>query len=154
MKKKRTKQEYLDLLNETIKYYSEDPSRRGVETIQGHTYGCKYYTEDGKMCAVGRCLTNPKKFQKDMAKTGYGAIEVIADHTSIHVERRLKPEYTGFSILFWQQLQSLHDQHSGALPQSPGPPRPRVLPPPASLVPKRPLQSSQARHLAGFFRWG
>jgi hypothetical protein len=45
-------QKQLDFLEDTVKYYSEDTSRRAV-TISG----CYYYrTDDGRKCAIGRFI--------------------------------------------------------------------------------------------------
>lgn len=65
-------QRQLDFLNDTIKFYGEDPSRRAATPN-----GCKYRTEDNKGCAIGRHLndelakkldnaTGPAVFKKEI----------------------------------------------------------------------------------------
>ena len=47
-------QRQLEFLEDTIKYYSEDPSgRRSVENGQ-----CMYKSSDGRKCAVGRFISD------------------------------------------------------------------------------------------------
>ena len=47
----------LEILEETIAYYSEDPNRRSISEDGD---GCYYlHPENGNRCAVGRCLTRP-----------------------------------------------------------------------------------------------
>lgn len=95
----RTRQEYLKLLDETVKHYSTD----GVERALDNNGDCMYYT-GGKMCAVGRCLTNPK--DKDRILGGISNVNNLLDRFSDNI---FKKEYRGYSKKFWMQLQSLHD---------------------------------------------
>lgn len=44
-----------EVYNDTLQYYMEDPNRRAAEGTTGK-YSCKYRTEDGRMCAVGRYI--------------------------------------------------------------------------------------------------
>jgi len=44
-------QKQLDFLEDTVKYYSEDTSRRAVGN-----YSCRYRTNDGRKCAIGRFI--------------------------------------------------------------------------------------------------
>jgi len=90
----------LEILQETYNYYS-DPNKRGINK----NGGCSYLTEDGNMCAVGRCLTNPKTMQE----FPYGVDKF--EREGVHIERRLKPEYRGHSLDFWEDLQGWHDNH-------------------------------------------
>lgn len=87
----------LEILDETIAYYSADVTRRAYDTEQQR---CRYFIpEGGQMCAVGRCLEHPEELAK--SDVGAWAIEGL--------NLRLKPEYRELSIGFWCRLQSLHD---------------------------------------------
>ena len=93
----RPRKDYLKLLDETVKYYSEDTSRRALENG-----ACKYLTEDGRMCAVGRCL--------DKDKVDYIDIENVAVDTVLTMYHQpFIPEYSGYWGKFWCELQTLHD---------------------------------------------
>jgi len=99
---KRTKEDYHKLLDETVAYYSEDTSRR-ASSLRGE---CQYITDDGRMCAVGRCLQNPNEV--DLASgsfmsTGYISESIVFDACVF------KEGYEGFDKYFWRRLQSIHD---------------------------------------------
>src|SRR5688572_1556530 len=85
----------LEIIEETVKYYSEDITRRAI-TEKG---GCDYLTYEGKMCAVGRCMINPQPF--------YAGVTIL--NLESPLETLLKPEYRGHPIEFWAELQRLHD---------------------------------------------
>lgn len=93
-----------EILEEAFEYYAADPSRRAT-----HADGsCRYLMEDGRKCAVGRCLIEGKKIcygglQKDpiFAETAANQIDDIDSH--------LLPEYRGHDVDFWQELQYWHD---------------------------------------------
>jgi hypothetical protein len=90
----------IEIINETVKYYSQDVNRRAYDP----RYGCVYLTSTGKMCAVGRCLINPSK--------GFiGSVSSFsrADNTPVDLETELKPEYRGHGLQFWNVVQALHD---------------------------------------------
>ena len=102
-----------EIIEETVAYYSEDTSRRSIETGGG----C-FYNYNGKMCAVGRCLIpemNPEYndnggdclvFSFDMLSRGGGLErELIRDKDSL-----FKEEYRGHEEGFWMDLQELHDK--------------------------------------------
>jgi len=91
----------LEILEETIDFYSSDTSRRSYDEDDNL---CMYFDGETKnMCAVGRCLMDPKAFQ-DIN----GSID-IAQLTAEELDRLLKPEYRGHAMSFWQELQGLHD---------------------------------------------
>ena len=104
-----------DIINETINFYKK--SNRGY--IQG---SCQYYTEEGNMCAVGRCMISPEDSQ---VKYGMGTIRGVvcrlnnidlttpeSDLDTKSVDQLLKPEYHGHNVGFWTDLQMLHDESS------------------------------------------
>lgn len=102
----RSKEDYLNLLNETVDFYSEDVSRRAIDA-EG---SCMYNTEDEKQCAVGRCLTDEAigKFGTVRADV-FGLLKAAKKEGYTFLDEILKEEYRGFNIDFWFQLQRLHD---------------------------------------------
>lgn len=95
------------IIEETVQYYSEDPTRRGLS----NNNDCMYKTLDGKMCAVGRCMLESElekivvseKFNDWSVDEVFEALG-LDDHDGL-----LKPEYRGQSLGFWSDLQILHD---------------------------------------------
>lgn len=100
---KRTKQEYLNVLNETIEHYTS----KGVERSLNNSGKCMYYSS-GKTCAVGRCLVNPKDKDRLLSHVEDGSNDVQS------LLRRFsdvvfKEQYRGYSVRFWEELQAIHD---------------------------------------------
>lgn len=95
----------IEIIEETIAYYEEDPSRRAMIGTS-----CAYKTDNGNMCAVGRCLTEQGlAFASEFANESdvYGLYE-----TNEGLDDILKEEYRGHELSFWSDLQSLHDTSS------------------------------------------
>ena len=93
----KTKEEHHALLKETIKYYGKDPQAvRGMDEAED----CMYITKDGRMCAVGRCMSYP-----DGALQHKGLDQFTPDS----LDESLKEEYRGYDYEFWDKLQALHD---------------------------------------------
>jgi len=68
-----------------------------------------YSTEDGRTCAVGRCLTDPSGFEKRFPRK---SLETIVGSHYISVsdfENLLKDKYRGFPNELWRLIQNLHD---------------------------------------------
>ena len=82
-----------ELIDETVDFYGEDPAGRRAKGVHGI---CEYITAEGRRCAVGRCLQ--------------GTLEYLESLDFEKILRKVKPEYTGFSKLFWNALQRLHDE--------------------------------------------
>lgn len=99
IKMRRTEQDYLNLLKETVEYYLTDGVNRALDS-EGD---CKYYTK-GDMCAVGRCLVNPK--DKDNILGGTSDVDSLLNRFSDNI---FKKQYRGYSLNFWSKLQRLHD---------------------------------------------
>jgi len=87
----------LEIINETVAYYSEDVNRRATN----NNGGCEYKTEDGRMCAVGRYLIH------ELPKPSSG---VSVQPLNCNLDDFLMDEYSGHSVEFWSCLQSLHDR--------------------------------------------
>jgi len=85
------------IINETVKYYSEDTSRRAYRGS-----ACFYFQKDsGNMCAVGRCANDPQGL--DGGKYIRNILLEMSD------EEVFKPEYQGHTTEFWAKLQDFHD---------------------------------------------
>jgi hypothetical protein len=101
----------LEILEETIAYYSEDVSRRAIYT-EVITDGdedyeepqCYYESPDGKHCAAGRMMT--EEFLNSKYLIEGTSITSLIDASSIPV---FKPEYQGHNNKFYTELQRLHD---------------------------------------------
>lgn len=98
----KTVDRMIEVLNETYFFYMSDPSRRGMDKKGS----CLYRTEDGKKCAVGRCMRRPTIEMSGAADSMY---RDRAEHYEIELEDRLKPQYMGLPIRFWSMLQHWHD---------------------------------------------
>lgn len=101
----------LDLILETEKFYTENPNKRGIKiNTNGFQDGCQYLTDDGRKCAIGRCMITPTT---TMNGDPYGLWdENLRDNNEISkliFEDILKPEYKGLSIELWKSLQMWHD---------------------------------------------
>lgn len=98
---KTLEQRRLDFLEETVAYYAEDPKRRAVETIIGHTTKtrCRYRTEDGRKCAIGRHIPDEKY---DPIMEGRSA-----SHEGILC--LLPTEISSLGDVFLNRVQGLHD---------------------------------------------
>ena len=109
---KRTKQDYLDMLEDTVKYYSEDTSRRATNPDSG--IGCVYLKEDGKNCAVGRWI-NYDNFDLQSYNEAYSITDLLKldyEEDFIYTDEELfVPEAQGFHYSFWTDLQDFHDGH-------------------------------------------
>ena len=83
-----------EIIQETVDYYSEDISRRAAADGS-----CEYLTNDGRMCAVGRCF-NEEGLEKYKDCHSAFDIEMLSYY---------KEDYKIDDWLFWQRLQNLHD---------------------------------------------
>ena len=84
----------VEIIKETMKFYSKDVSRRALDDKGG----C-FYKLGEKMCAVGRCMNEKAVFNFNGSIINYPE----------NIENHLKDEYKGHSINFWTDLQSFHD---------------------------------------------
>lgn len=91
MTEQEIKTKRLEILEDTVKYYSEDVSRRASTTE-----GCEYKTKDGRMCAIGRLTKNKKIYE-------------CAGDVSV-IEHLLEEELIILGFPFLNHLQLLHDK--------------------------------------------
>lgn len=97
----RTKQEYINLLEETVSYYAEDVSRRSVNK---DSEMCSYININGNKCAVGRCLQNyTSRFE-------YWSVDKRIGENFLISDLDFKERYQNFDRNFWVDLQLLHDK--------------------------------------------
>jgi len=100
-----------EIIRETVEYY-KDASKRGYDEVEE---ACKYLTEGGNMCAVGRCLIPGSLMEVKRPFIPLKAVEMEGCQASVmnieNLEEILKPEYRGHSIKFWIRLQNLHDSY-------------------------------------------
>lgn len=94
-----------EIIKETVEFYWADPKRRATAAAPGPA--CAYLTIDGRMCAVGRCLTPLH------VKRAHGVLCSVSKLPGRLLEASLdeilQPEYRGHSVEFWDKLQTLHD---------------------------------------------
>ena len=93
-------QQMQDILEDTIEYYSDDPS----ETRAADDGDCVYTDADGRHCAVGRYMKPEFQTTGFYANSGQSVHSLAADVDSYLVDNVL-----GLPVDFWQSLQELHD---------------------------------------------
>jgi len=93
---------YREVVEDTVKYYSEDTNRRALEGPS-----CTYYNpENGNMCAVGRYMYEPNKFTIG----DIGELDFLSLLDDFKFEDIMKDEVKHLTdTSFWRTLQSLHD---------------------------------------------
>lgn len=87
----------LEFIKDTIKFYSEDPSRRA--SINGVC--CYKEPRSGNRCAVGRCMLDITP-----AERFHGPVYDLITHFGKEV---LKPEYRDISVDVLRSCQIWHD---------------------------------------------
>lgn len=95
-------QRMLDIIDETVEFYSADPvNRRSIGDRN-----CLYNGPDGKRCAFSRYVKDeyvPQMAEYCSAGESYNRLKFdIKDEV-------MKPGYEGLDIHFWNQLQKIHD---------------------------------------------
>jgi hypothetical protein len=95
-----------EIITETFEYYNADPSRRGLDSMEG----CVYISQDGTKCAVGRCMT-PYALEAILRAEGEVGF-CNGDPVPTNLDNFLMPEYRGHPVRLWELLQDFHDTHS------------------------------------------
>lgn len=90
----------LEIIDETVAFYSADTSRRSVN--QGT---CVYQNSMGNQCAFGRCMT-PEDVIERINDTK--PVEELADMGN-SIDYLLQDKYQGQTVSFWEDVQRLHD---------------------------------------------
>lgn len=96
---RKTKKE---IINETYEYYNSDPSRRALEN---NKTSCTFLTADGRMCAVGRCLTSEALHKA----AHHGVYSLVGVKNLFPDQEVFKEEYAGHCNSFWDLIQDFHD---------------------------------------------
>jgi hypothetical protein len=94
----------LQIVDETVKYYAKDRTRRAIEHKM-----CQYNSKDGQHCAVGRCLL--PKYQKlgTELKGNSQDVNTFALAHGVRFDKMLQMKYRGQPKAFWEVLQNFHD---------------------------------------------
>lgn len=93
------------LLKDTVKFYSEDTTRRSYEVVLDYVIPglvhCFYKHPNGNTCAIGRYITN---YNKDIE--GFPIRHIIRNK---ELQKCIPKELTTLGVNFLQRLQILHD---------------------------------------------
>jgi len=93
----------IQILDETIQYYSEDPiGRRAFHEPRPKQIQCVYQTPDGKKCAIGRLLAPSDLENLKKKNILFQAIENVYEEIKTPIIQQ-------FPIEFWEKLQAFHD---------------------------------------------
>jgi hypothetical protein len=96
----RSNEEILKLITNTVRYYADHTKlARGL----GSNMPCQYITNNGKMCAVGRCLDDPAKMEDEFDMMPIGPM------FKKYGDSIFKEDYQGFNLSLWKSLQLHHD---------------------------------------------
>lgn len=93
----------LEIIEETVEYYSEDVSRRS--TIENGSI-CRYINHKGQNCAFSRILTEEGK---RVANEYEGDVAISLLGKDVIKEKHFKDGYYHKPDLFYSDLQNLHD---------------------------------------------
>lgn len=95
----------LEILNETIAFYNADVKKRSK--LVGD---CVYNGENGKHCAVGRCMLPEFTQQGDKLEGNHLGIQTLYSRNKKEsLDEMLQEQYRGHEVEFWVDLQHLHD---------------------------------------------
>lgn len=98
----------LEIIDETVAAYRTNKDRARQYSLGSGRTVCKYITDDGKKCAVGRCMAKPLDVEGGVRMLAYMYYQKSGVSCK-HLDDLLKPEYRGHELGFWVYLQSLHD---------------------------------------------
>ena len=95
-----------EILEETIEFYTTDPSRRSLDDAGS----CVYNAGTAQHCAVGRCLTPFFQEQGRKLKFNVMGFEDFVDYYGYTShDEALQEQYQGHDMQFWVNLQYFHD---------------------------------------------
>lgn len=95
----------LEIIDETVAFYSEDVSRRSLEGGR-----CIYLSSTGAKCGVGRCMNEEglKQFGGSVDSVGSLVCEKAMFDENIF-DDYLQEQYHGQNLNFWGEIQLFHD---------------------------------------------
>lgn len=100
----------LEIINETVEFYSADPKRRSFFIDEEDKQKCLYNGKNGEHCAVGRCLEDKyHEMGQDLPKNSFMLRDLFMGNDVNSLDEMLKEKYRGHERMFWSDLQKLHD---------------------------------------------
>jgi hypothetical protein len=100
----------LEIINETVEFYSADPKRRSFYIDEKDVTKCLYNGKNGEHCAVGRCLEDKyHEMGQDLPKNSFALLDLFEGNDVKGLDEMLKEQYRGHEAQFWAELQRLHD---------------------------------------------
>lgn len=93
----------VEIINMVANHYN-DKNR----SISDDESTCMYLTNDGRMCAVGMCMTDKALDTWGDFKNGVKSIVAILKDKEL--DSIFKDDYKGHDEDFWSELQFLHDE--------------------------------------------
>ena len=104
--KLKTKEQIID---ETFNFYNKNPKkRRALKDYGDNEPGCVYNGKNGTHCAIGRLFIDEYKNQGESLEHNELGVSSLESY-NMKLDLMLKPSYSGHSLHFWIDLQSLHD---------------------------------------------
>lgn len=98
------------VLDDTVAFYEEDPSRRSVmEKGSGFASKCVYIAPNGNRCALGRYIEDEhidKVSEFERQKSYMCGAGLLFDFFTDEI---LRPEVRSLPTRFWADLQTYHD---------------------------------------------
>jgi hypothetical protein len=91
----------IDILDETVEYYTNNPRSSNPSGYKAGNNRCLYNGLNGEKCGFSRCCIDDIPAECE----GIDAVELLGTMG----EEILKPEYRGYSSMFWKFIQLLHD---------------------------------------------
>ena len=95
----------VEIINMVASHYNE--ANRGISD-NGDT--CEYLTIDGRMCAVGMCMTDEAMDTWKDFNSGVYSLTAKLEDEGEELDSIFKDEYKGHSESFWIELQNFHDE--------------------------------------------
>ena len=98
----------LEMHIKSKKEIIDETSLYTTSTRAKSNYGCRYLTDDGRMCAVGRCIIPSLLKEFDTDNNGLP----VSDTSDTDLEKVLQEQYRGHEKSFWLSIQAFHDGDS------------------------------------------
>ena len=96
----------IEIIKETVEFYSEDINRRSASDSNG----CRYNGDNGTHCAFGRCMLPKYQEQGEKLLSNDWKIETMLENNKIIFhDDVLQEKYRGHEISFWNKIQTFHD---------------------------------------------
>ena len=107
--KQKTKKQIID---ETFNFYNKNPKkRRAVKDYGDKEPGCVYNGPGDTHCAIGRLFIDEYKNQGENLEHNSLGVASLESY-NVKLDLMLKPSYSGHSLHFWIDIQSLHDDEN------------------------------------------